>query len=83
MRGNADYNDPFFKYTIEEKSKMSQEEFCALMEEHNEYVRKKHSKLNEQEMPKFNTIEELRAYYHCMPLDEAINKMDQLFNTDD
>lgn len=63
-------NDPFFRYTIEELQNMSHEEFCAVIEESNEYVRKKHSRINEQEMPRFNTIEELRAYYDCMPFDE-------------
>ena len=68
--------DPFFKYTLEEKSKMTREEFCALLRESNEYVRKKHSQLNEQKPPRFNTVEELRAYYDCMPLDEAIKSID-------
>ncbi len=83
MIGKVDYNDPFFKYSIEEKRNMTQEEFCALIREHNEYARKQFGKLNEQKPPKFNTVEELRAYYNCMPLDEAINKMSQLFNLDD
>lgn len=72
-------NDPLFKYTTEEKRNMTQEEFCALIRESNEYVEKQFGKLNEQKPPKFNTIEELRAYYHCMPLDEAINNWDSLF----
>ena len=80
MNSGIDYNDPFFQYTDEERRNMSQEEYCALIEEHNGYVRKKHSQLNEQVPPKFNTIEELRAYYHCMPLSEAENKLNELFN---
>ena len=47
---------PFFRYTDEERMNMTREEYCALIEEHNKYVRKKHSHLNEQTMPKFNTI---------------------------
>lgn len=31
---------------------------------------KKHSRINEQESPRFNTIEELRAYYDCVPFDD-------------
>lgn len=77
----VDYNDPFFKRTDEERRNMTQEEYCALIGESNEYVRKKHRKPNEREMPTFNTIEELRAYYHCMPLEEAFNKLNQLFDT--
>ena len=78
------YNeDPFFQYTSEERRNMTQEEYCALIEQHNEYARKQFGKLNEQEMPPFNTVEELRAYYHCMPLNDAINKMNLLFDNDD
>lgn len=76
-----DYSDdPFFKYSLEELRNMTREEFCAIIEESNEYVRKKHSQINEEVPPKFNTIEELRAYYKCIPLGEAINKLDKLFN---
>ncbi len=76
-----DYSDdPFFKYSLEELRNMTREEFCAIIEESNEYVRKKHSQINEEVPPKFNTIEELRAYYKCIPLEEAINKLDKLFN---
>ncbi len=76
-----DYSDdPFFKYSLEELRNMTHEEFCAIIEESNEYVRKKHSQINEEVPPKFNTIEELRAYYKCIPLEEAINKLDKLFN---
>ena len=83
MRNNPYIEDPFYQYTSEERQNMTQEEYCALIEQHNEYVRKQFGKLNEEEMPRFNTVEELRAYYHCMPLDEAINKMNRLFDTDD
>lgn len=83
MEKYCEYNDdPFFRYTDEERENMTIEEYCALIEEHNEYARNQFGKLNEQEMPRFNTVEELRAYYHCMPLDEAINKMNQLFDDD-
>ena len=76
-----DYSDdPLFKHSTEECRKMTREEYCALVEEHNKFVRKKHSQINEEVPPKFNTIEELRAYYKCIPLEEAINKLDKLFN---
>lgn len=74
------YNDdPFFRYSLDEKKKMTQEEFFALIEESNDYVLKAHSQINEGVAPKFNTIEELRAYYNCIPLDEVLNNMDKLF----
>jgi hypothetical protein len=72
-------DDPFFRYTDEERMKMSREEYCALIEESNEYVRKKYSQLNEQEMPRFNTIKELMDYYEAIPLDDMINNMNKLF----
>ncbi|MBR1964660.1 MAG: hypothetical protein IKA19_08215 [Muribaculaceae bacterium] len=76
-----EYNDdPLFRYSDEELSNMTREEFCAILEQSNEYVRKKHSQINEEVPPKFNTIEELRAYYKCMPLEEAVNKLNKLFN---
>ena len=72
------YNDdPFFKYTVEELKNMTQEEFCALLEESIEYVRKKWEEEKDQETPHFNTIEEFRAYYNCMPLDEAVKRMEK------
>lgn len=81
MKKNCEYNDdPFFRYSLEEKQRMSKEELDALIEEHNEYVRKKQSLLNEQAPPKFNTIEELMDYYDAIPFDEAVNKMNELFN---
>lgn len=81
MKKNSDYSDdPFFQYSDEERRNMTKEEYCAMLEEHNEYVRKKYSQLNEQVPPKFNSVEELRAYYNCMPLDEAERKLNDLFN---
>ena len=81
-RFNTYVEDPFFKYTDEERCNMTREEYCSLIEEHNEYVRQKHqfAQLHENEIPKVNIIEELRAYYNCMPLDEAENKMNSLFD---
>lgn len=73
-------DDPFFRYNVEELQDMSHEEFCALIEESNEYVRKKYSQLNEQEMPRFNTIEEFRAYYDCIPFDEFVNNTNKMFD---
>lgn len=73
-------DDPFFRYTDEERMKMSREKYCALIEESNEYVRKKYSQLNKQEMPRFNTIEEFRAYYDCIPFDEFVNNTNKMFD---
>ncbi|MBR5332532.1 MAG: hypothetical protein IKV32_04460 [Muribaculaceae bacterium] len=75
-----EYNDnPFFRYTSEERRNMTREEYCALLEERNEYVRKKFEESKYQEAPKFNTIEELRAYYDCIPFEEAVNNLNKLF----
>ena len=74
-----EYNDdPFFRYSKQERRKMTNEEYYALIEESNKYVRKKHSQINEQKTPQFNTIEELRAYYNCIPLEDVINKINEL-----
>ena len=73
-------DDPFFRYTVEELQNMSHEEFCAVIEESNEYVRKKFDKSKGQETPRFNTIEELRAYYNCIPYEEAVKNMNKLFD---
>lgn len=75
-------NDPFFKYTRQERQNMSLDEWLLLLEESNKYVREKYKKLRESNFktPQFNTIEELRAYYHCRPLDEAINNWNKLFD---
>lgn len=73
-------DDPFFKYSVEELQNMSREEFCAVIEESNEYVRKKYSQINEQIIPKFNTIEELMAYYDCIPLDDMLNNLNNLLD---
>lgn len=72
--------DPFFKYTLEEKKQMSDDAFFALLEESNEYVDEKYRVLNEEQesVPKFNTIEELRAYYNCRPLDEVITNFNKI-----
>lgn len=80
MNRNVDMDDPFFKYTHEEKMQMTDDEFFALLEESNEYVRKKHKLLKENPRPKFNSIEEFRAYYNCRPLDEVINNCYKLFD---
>ena len=64
---------PFSRYTQEEIDRMSDDEFFALMEEHNAWVRKHYAQLKESNKPrpKFNTIEELEAYYNCRPLEEV------------
>ena len=73
-------DDPFYRYTKEERMNMTREEYCALIEERNEFVRKKYSQLNKQEMPRFNTIEEFRAYYDCIPFDEFVNNTNKMFD---
>ena len=74
------YNDdPFFKYTREERRNMTREEYCALLEERNEYVHKKWEEEKDKETPHFNTIEELRAYYNCIPFDGVVKEMNELF----
>ena len=82
MESDLDMNDPFFQYTHEEKMQMTDDEFFALLEESNEYVDKKYSALNEEQesYPRFDSIEELRAYYNCRPLDEVINNCYKLFD---
>lgn len=71
-----EYNDdPFFRYTSEERRNMTQEEYCALIEERNEYVRKKFEESKNQEAPKFDTIEELMEYYDAIPFEEFVNKI--------
>ena len=80
MKKNNLYSeDPFFQYTSEERRNMTQEEYCALMEQHNEYARKQFGKLNEREMPRFNTLQELLEYYDAIPFEEAVNNMNKLF----
>lgn len=80
-RNGFDMNAPFFKYSLEEIKQMNEEDFEQLMEEHSAYSRKKFKILKESvaESPHFDTIEELRAYYHCMLLDKAINNCNKLF----
>ena len=77
---NIDKEDPFFRYTSDELKNMTHEEFCAVIEESNEYVRKKWEEEKDQEMPHFNTIEEFRAYYHCIPFEEAVKKLEKLID---
>lgn len=76
-----DMNDPMYKYTAEERRNMSLDEWLLLLEESNKYVREKHRRLQESNFkpPKFNSIEECMEYYDAIPLDEAINNWDKLF----
>lgn len=80
-----DMNDPLFRYTIDEQRNMPLDEWLALLEESNEYVREKHRILQEShhEVPKFNTIEECMEYYNAIPLEDAINNWDSLFVDND
>lgn len=73
-------DDPLFKYSIEKCRKMTREEYCALVEEHNEYVHKKHSQINENITPKFNTIEEIMEYYDAIPLEDFFNNLKNLLD---
>ena len=81
-RHNIHDVDPFFKYTDEERRNMTQEQYCALIEESNEYVRHRHQfeTLNENEMPRFSSLQELLDYYDAIPFEEAVNNMNKLFN---
>lgn len=60
---------------------MSEEEFCALMEADNEWVRQYHARLDEsdQKIPEFDSIEELRAHFNCHPLDDILKDTQDLF----
>ena len=81
MKNNREHR-PLFDYSIEECANMPIEEFDRLLEEDNEYVERKYAILNEsnEPEPEFNSIEEIRAYYHCKPLDEVINNRNKIFS---
>ena len=72
---------PLSKYTQEEIDRMTEEEFVALMEADNVWVRKHYTLLNESDKPrpKFNTIEELMKYYNAKPMEEVFNNISKLF----
>ena len=79
-------DDPFFKYTNEERDKMTDDEFYTLLEESNACVEKKYRALlneGQKSYPRFNTIEECMEYYDAIPLDEMINNMNNLFDDND
>lgn len=77
--------NPMSRYTDEDYAKMSIEDFEALLK--NEYVRQKYARLaesNEPEPePEFNSIEELDAYYHCIPFEDAVNNILKMCNSND
>ena len=77
--------NPLSRYTIEECANMPAEEFDRLLEEHNEYLRKKYAILKEsnEPEPEFNSIEEADAYYHSIPFEEAVNNAYKMFGFDD
>ena len=81
MKNNRDHR-PLFDYSIEDCANMPIEEFDRLLEEDNEYVERKYARLQESKEPRptFNSIEEIRAYYHCKPLDEVINNAYKMFD---
>lgn len=72
---------PLSRYTIEDCANMPIEKFEALLEANNEWVREHYAQLKESNKPrpKFNTIEELDAYYNCRPLEEVLNKANEMF----
>ena len=76
---------PLSKYTIEECANMSEEEFDAILEADNEYVRQKYEKkkASNEPRPTFNSIEEADAYYHSIPFEDAIKNAYKLFDLDD
>jgi hypothetical protein len=75
-----DYNDPLFKYSPEERRNMTEAEYGALLDAHNEYLEKKWLTLNEQTRPKFKTTQEMIDYYEAIPFDEAMNNLYKLFD---
>ena len=72
---------PLANYTIEECANMPIEQFETLLEADNEWVRKHYAQLKENNnpRPKFNTIEELDAYYGCHSIEECFNKANEMF----
>ena len=74
--------DPMLRYTHEEYATMPIEDFEAILQEHNKYVRQKYARLaesNEPE-PEFNSIEELMEYYDAIPMEDVINNVYNILN---
>lgn len=71
---------PLAKYTVEDCANMPREQFDALLEEDNAWVREHYARLNEREQPrpKFNTIEEVMEYYYAKPMEEVLNNVSKL-----
>lgn len=76
---------PLSRYTIEDCANMPVEEFDRLLREHGAYLRKKYAILSEsnEPEPEFNSIEELDAYYHCIPFEDAVNNIYKMFGFND
>ena len=76
---------PLAKYTIEECANMSEEEFDAILEADNEYVRQKYEKkkASNEPRPTFNSIEEIMEYYNAIPMEDVIKNAYKLFDLDD
>ena len=72
---------PLSRYTQEEIDRMSIEEFEAILEADNAWVREHYAQLKESNRPspKFNTIEEFDAYYGCHSIEECFNKANEMF----
>jgi chaperonin cofactor prefoldin len=76
----TDYNDPLYRYSLEEIRNMSHEKFGDLLNEHNEYLEKRSMMLEEQKTPEFKTLQEMIDYYEAIPFDKAMNNLDKLFD---
>jgi hypothetical protein len=74
-----DYNSPLYRYTDEERRNMTLEEYGALLNEQNKYMEEKEKLINEEKLPKFNSLQEIMDYFHAIPFDEAVNKLNKLF----
>ena len=64
---------------------MSEEEFDAILEADNEYVRQKYEKkkASNEPRPTFNSIEEFISYYDAIPMEDVIKNAYKLFDLDD
>ena len=84
MKNNREHR-PLFDYSIEDCANMPIEEFDRLLEEDNEYVERKYAIMNEsnEPEPEFNSIEEIDAYYHSIPFEDAVNNAYKMFGFDD
>lgn len=74
--------DPFQRYTHEDIEKMSDEEFCDLIDEHNAYSAQQWEIEKNKPVPDFKTVEEAIKYYNAKPLDEVFRDiLSRFFDT--